>query len=456
MYCYSKTKRAISIISLVFTVVIATVAQNSVSSGQLAGAISILDSSKEQDGLAGSVRRVKTESAKLHVKSGRLEEGPLQLLETTTYGLDGSRIENLSFPIVSTPVGKEEYRYDDKGNIVEMTLRANDGSILSREAYEYEFDRFGNWKKMVTSLVVFEGGELKREPVEITYRTLTYYFDDAVAGVLASGPKTAPAVALPAVKTNVVQTSEASLLPAMTSTPDAPSSSIKLSSEPPPNYPAYRAPESSVKKEEQQVSAPNAAASPSSLNSGNDMSKESARPKYSAGSSALVASPAAVPARVKANELYLDGSVRMDSGDLSGAVAAFLESLELEPSADVNLGLGYAYLKLDKGREAIKAFKQATILNPKLAEAHYGLGYEYYDQRRTRDAVVAFKRAIELNPKMAKAHYGLALAYQDLKDHDGLNREYRTLQNLDREMAKKLEATFPVFNLPCRLFPFCK
>ena len=62
-----------------------------------------------------------------------------------------------------------------------MTLRDERGAIVSREAYTYEFDKFGNWTRMVTSLVVFENGELKREPTEVTYRTVTYYFDDRVA-----------------------------------------------------------------------------------------------------------------------------------------------------------------------------------------------------------------------------------------------------------------------------------
>ena len=65
-----------------------------------------------------------------------------------------------------------------------MTVRDDRGAILSREAYAYEFDKFGNWTKMVTSLVVFENGELKREPVEVTYRTLTYYFDDNIAKIV--------------------------------------------------------------------------------------------------------------------------------------------------------------------------------------------------------------------------------------------------------------------------------
>ena len=158
-------------------------------------AITVLDSTKEQDGLLGSVRRVKTETARIELKDGRPVEGPAQLVEITTYGIKGNRIENTSYPIGGGLVGKEEYKYDERGNITEMTVRDNRGSIVSREAYSYEFDKFGNWTKMVTSLVVFENGELKREPVEVTYRTVTYYFDDTVAKIVEE-PK--PSVEQPA------------------------------------------------------------------------------------------------------------------------------------------------------------------------------------------------------------------------------------------------------------------
>src|SRR5690349_21603041 len=158
-------------------------------------AISVLDSTKEQDGLLGSVRRVKTETAKIELKDGHATEGPPQLVEVTTYSIKGNRIENTSYPIAGSLVGKEEYKYDERGNITEMTLRDEHGAIVSREAYTYDFDKFGNWTRMVTSLVVFENGALKREPVEVTYRTVTYYFDDNVAKVVEEPkPTMAPAV----------------------------------------------------------------------------------------------------------------------------------------------------------------------------------------------------------------------------------------------------------------------
>ena len=72
--------------------------QNSVAAGQPRPAISVLDSTKEQDGLVGSVRRVKIESAKVEVQDGRPVEGARQLLELTTYGINGKRIENTSYP----------------------------------------------------------------------------------------------------------------------------------------------------------------------------------------------------------------------------------------------------------------------------------------------------------------------------------------------------------------------
>jgi TolA-binding protein len=167
-------------------------AQTNTAPGQIRPALQILDSTKDQDGLLGSVRRVKTEYAKIILKEGNPIEGPRQLLEVTTYGVKGNRIENVSYPINDSTAGREEYKYDDHGNIVEKVLRDESGTVLSREAYEYVFDKVGNWTKMTTSLVVIENGELKHEPTDVTYRTLTYYAGDTTArAVVASVRETA-------------------------------------------------------------------------------------------------------------------------------------------------------------------------------------------------------------------------------------------------------------------------
>ncbi|HEY3582318.1 MAG TPA: tetratricopeptide repeat protein [Pyrinomonadaceae bacterium] len=403
---------AVLLLGPVLTFIAPVQAQNSVTASARP-AISVLDSTKEQDGLVGSVRRVKTETAKIEIKDGREVEGPPQLVEITTYGIKGNRIENTSYPIPGSLVGKEEYKYDDRGNITEMTLRDERGAIINREAYSYEFDKFGNWTKMVTSLVVFENGALKREPVEVTHRTVTYYFDDSVAKVVEEVPATAPLIPQPLSRevegTGILKIDYAE------GAPVAP----ELSENPPPLVLA----------------------------------------KKEAPAPASVVTAAAAPAPASTNpamDLYATGRNRFEAGDIKGAIDAYLESIKLEPnSAEVFLNLGHAYLKADKNSEAIKAFKQSVKLNPDQAESQYGLGVACFRSGRHKEAADAFKKATTLSPSMAKAHYGLSLAYGELGETNKLMDEYRILERLDKALAKKVAQTFPEHDYSCRLVRGC-
>ena len=107
------------------------------------------ESDRARDGLTGPVRRVRTEVVKLSNVSGKSVEEPKRvLLETAEYDVKGVKTQNQYFPISgATLTGREVYKYDDKGNISEMTLVNNDGSLLSKEVYKYELDTIGNWVK---------------------------------------------------------------------------------------------------------------------------------------------------------------------------------------------------------------------------------------------------------------------------------------------------------------------
>jgi periplasmic protein TonB len=141
---------------------------------------------REQDGLAGPVRRVRTETAKITVKGGKPVEGARQVLETTTYDQKGNRVDNAYFLAAGGSLtGKEVYTYDERGNIVEMTLHNDDGSLLAKEVYTYEFDAVGNWTKMTTSVAVMEGGKITFEPSEVTYRLISYFVDGALLTKMA-------------------------------------------------------------------------------------------------------------------------------------------------------------------------------------------------------------------------------------------------------------------------------
>ena len=137
------------------------------------------ESDRVRDGLTGPVRRVRTEVVKLSNETGKLLEGKHAVLEVVAYDIKGHKIENQYFPIAGANLtGKEVYKYDDKGNISEMTLLNADGSLMSKEIYKYEFDFAGNWNKMTTAVAVIEGGKMSFEPTEVTYRSIMYYLDE--------------------------------------------------------------------------------------------------------------------------------------------------------------------------------------------------------------------------------------------------------------------------------------
>ncbi|HEX8335449.1 MAG TPA: TonB family protein [Pyrinomonadaceae bacterium] len=162
--------------------------------GVTRAALDAAASERAQDGLAGPVRRVRTETAKITVKGGKPAEGPRQVLETTTYDQKGARVDNAYFLAAGGSLtGKEVYKYDARGNIVEMTLHNDDGTLLAKEVYTYEFDAVGNWTKMTTSVAMMEGGKVTFEPSEVTYRTISYYLDQTVLAKMSQPGAPAPA-----------------------------------------------------------------------------------------------------------------------------------------------------------------------------------------------------------------------------------------------------------------------
>jgi len=170
------------------------------------------ESDRLRDGLQGPVRRIRTEVVKLSTASGKsMEDGKRVVLETAEYDLKGSKIQNQYFPVAgSTLTGRESYKYDDKGNISEMTLVNADGSLVSKEVYKYESDSLGNWVKMTTSVAVVENGKIAFEPTEATYRTIFYYLDATMAKMVEPAGNSAPSVKTEVAGSQVKPTVEAS------------------------------------------------------------------------------------------------------------------------------------------------------------------------------------------------------------------------------------------------------
>ena len=468
------------VLTLVLTSAAQAQVQNTIALAQPRHSVSVLDSTKEQDGLVGAVRRVRTESAKIDNDSA---EGPRELIELTTYSLKGNRIENVSYPVSDPVVGKQEYKYDDRGNITEMTVRNGQGSILSREAYNYEFDDVGNWIKMVTSLVVFENGKLKREPVESTYRTISYYFTDAVAKIVETAVKS---VDLPAPASSNAENFEQPNVNFHTTKGDN-ASSTTVGEAPPlqfrPSLPVAKVVETSTSAPEATISLSTNADSgePGSGRSRllslkrsperEPVEKKEDKPAQVESTSKAAPDPIPVPApkdaapvnsapaenspQAAAFAMYEKGLNSLEKGSLREALSAFLESVKLAPSAEVYLNLGDVYLKLEKNSDAEKAFQQSVRLKPEVAEAHYGFGLASFRLKRYANARDAFKKATTLAPDMAKAHLGLGLSYLELGQADAQLVEVRILEKLDKKLAKQLSAASPQVNYSCR-FSVCQ
>jgi len=385
------------------------------------------------------------------------------LLEITEYDLAGKRVDDVSYPVASAAVGKEDYKYDDKGNIAEMTLRDARGSILSRERYKYQFDSFGNWTRMVTSLVVFEGGVLREEEVEVTYRTFTYYYDDKIAKIIGSPNPTTSATPSTTMADASGNRDSANATKSVEAGRDKP---LPVSSESLGNVAVHSPAEE--RNSDTKAASTVVRGEVSNRNSSPKQTIPPASPTVLAIAKTTEGTLAGSPRanligagdsndRKTAVEYYNTGRERFESGDLKAAIQAYQQSVKLNPeSAEVYLSLGLAYFKLTKHSDAIKAFKQATHLNPELAEAHYGLGLNLFETHRYKDAAAAFKEATVLSPRMAKAHYGLALAYQELRQTDRVIEEYRILETLDRSLARSFSQSFPQFDLPCSRSPGCK
>ena len=155
------------------------------------------ENDRARDGLVGPVRRIRSEVVKVVTTDGKVvEAGKRVLLEAAEYDLKGTKTVNQYFPVnASTPTGREVYKYDDKGNISEMTLTGADGSLISKEVYKYEYDSLGNWTKMTTSVAVVENGSITFEPTELTYRTISYYLDATMTKMLQPASTTSPTTA---------------------------------------------------------------------------------------------------------------------------------------------------------------------------------------------------------------------------------------------------------------------
>lgn len=429
-------------------------------------AVSAPSGSREQDGLSGPVRRVRVEIANVVTRDGKLVELPKAVLEVSTYDAIGRKTDSMAYPVegASAP-GKEEYKYDDKGNIIEMTLRGNDGSVLSKEKYTYEFDEFGNWKKMTTAVAIYENGSISYEPTRVTYRTLTYYYGPSMPKTGVPPMQPANVVSIPPV--NVAE--KPTPLPPTSAEANVSKEEVKIpviriSEEvlrkaaieiPEPQYPAGNAElaRAAGPVQVEVIIDHNGVVTTARATSGNPMLFDAATSAASkarflmsafsdqpTGAYGVLTYNFARPAEVVSSR----GDTASTTTDALGekpvptatraAPSPLTESTRTTPVpppvSPNNPGIadtksfadyfnkGMASLASAKYKDAVEALTQAVTVNPHDAIAYTKLGLAYSALGEHKPAITAFKQAIKENRAFVDAdcYFRLGIAYLALSD----------------------------------------
>jgi tetratricopeptide (TPR) repeat protein/CHASE2 domain-containing sensor protein len=370
-------------------------------------------SNRVQDGLSGPVRGVKIETAKIAVKNGKPVEGPRTMLETATYDQKGNRVDNAYFREAGgTLTGREVYKYDDRGNIVEMTLHNADGSLLAKEVYSYEFDAVGNWVKMTTSVAMIEGGKITLEPSEVTYRTISYYLENDTLAMMSRTETLSaatPAITPTPTPTGTIaaHSPSASALSHGASVPaGGPLSKNEIITMLKGGIASSRVEQFVAARGVNFEVTPQVTSEIQSA--GGDRSLIGA---ITEKSSALTSSAMAeADAKVSSEGAWLSHSTA--TPDDEAFKAAVVKGLNASP-ADTGREFTAALMLGNRERDTLdyvaaeRAYVKASLIDEQDARAFYGLGNVYADQKKWEDAERAYRRAVKLSPYFAPAHLAL-------------------------------------------------
>lgn len=420
---------------------------------------------REQDGLRGPVRRVRVEKANIVTRNGKQLELPKSLIEVSTYDAMGRKIDSVAYPVEgATAPGKEEYKYDDKGNIIEMILRGNDGAVLAQEKYSYDLDEFGNWKKMTTAIAIYENGAISYEPTQVTYRTLTYYYGPASPKpAVTAAPVTAPSKQRTDVEAAPVANKPAPTQPpvvvsappvsaAEKPTPLPPTSTEANASKEEVKLPILRISEEVLRKaaiaipepqypedaEMARVSGPvqvemiidqTGVVTAARATSGNPMLFDAAT---SAARQARFLMSAFSDRPTSAYSVLTYNFARpVEAASPSPVTESNRTSPVTAPVSNNNAGItetksfagylnkGIASLNSAKYKDAVESLTQAVAVNPQDAIAHAKLGLAYSALGEHKPAITEFKQAIKLNRAFvdADSYFRLGIAYLALSDY---------------------------------------
>lgn len=142
--------------------------------------------------------------------------------------------------------------------------------------------------------------------------------------------------------------------------------------------------------------------------------------------------------------LALRGSAYSELGDNSAAEQAFAQGLALDPNTSLILIAQCDHqIRMRHLDKALAIAKQATVVDPKNADAWSAKGAALHGMRQTDAAIEAYSKAIQLDPKHIDARVARASIYLDLNRNDAAGKDLTALREfaIDDPRAAFLRAT---------------
>ena len=130
------------------------------------------------------------------------------------------------------------------------------------------------------------------------------------------------------------------------------------------------------------------------------------------------------------------GVARFYKRDYDLAIADFTEAIRLDPKSIDYSNRGAAYGCKREHEKALADFSSAIRLDPKNDLAFGGRAATYYDKSDCDKAIADYSEAIRINPKRAKTHYMRGKVFQSKGDLDKAIADFNEAIQLNPEYAR--------------------
>ena len=136
--------------------------------------------------------------------------------------------------------------------------------------------------------------------------------------------------------------------------------------------------------------------------------------------------------RERARQLNNAGVLCYHQAAYDASVERFKQATELDPNlAEAFNNLGLSYTEMSRDDEATAAFQRALEIDPSIGNVYNNLGYLYYRKGDLDHAIEMYQRAIQRGSDTSAAYSNLANAYYKMKRFDAAVSAWRHAVEID-------------------------